>query len=295
MWRISFLLLLAAAVPARCSDTSETQFVAHRDIAYLQVADVDPKLLSLDLYVPDPAPAAPLPVVIYVHGGGWSIGDKGYQMQYKPSWFTDAGYCFINMNYRLSPRGEQVDPSRIMYPVHEQDVAAGVAWVRNHVAEYGGNPKRIVLMGHSAGAHLVNLISTDESFLAAYGMDLSEIGGTIVLDTGGYDIAGIMARMPLPIYTTAFGTDPAVWAQASPSNHVAPGKGIPPMLLVTRGTAWRKAECRSFAEKLNEAGGLGTVLDAGNYSHADVNVRIGQPGEQVVTPAVMAFLQQNLR
>lgn len=291
MIRAAAILLMSFTL-AHCPKPVDAAYTAQRNIVYRDVPGVDPNLVNMDLYVPDPIPAQPIPVVLFVHGGGWAIGDKAVQMQYKPALFTNAGYCFVSVNYRLSPRPAELDnPNRIMYPVHEQDVAASVAWVHNHVAEYGGDPARIALIGHSAGAHLVNLISVDESYLAKYGLGLSALRGTIVLDTGGYDIATVMKHTSLPLYRNAFGDDPAIWAAASPMNHVAAGKGIPPMLLVTRGLAWRMEECRNFAKAISDAGGSAKVLEAEGYSHADVNRKLGEPGEEVVTPAVMQFLQ----
>jgi len=295
MIRIAAVLMTTMAM-AQCPKPVHEAFTVHRDIVYRDLPGVDQNLVSLDVYTPDPAPAQPIPVVLFVHGGGWAIGDKAGQMQYKPALFTNAGYCFVGVNYRLSPRPAELNnPNRIMYPIHEQDVAASVAWVHDHIAEFGGDPARIALMGHSAGAHLVNIISVDESYLAKYGLGLNALRGTIVLDTGGYDIAAIMKRTPLPLYENAFGSDLAVWAVASPMNHVAAGKGIAPMLLVTRGLPWRREECRNFAKAMTGAGISAAVLEANGYSHADVNRRIGEPGENLVTPAVMQFLKTCLK
>jgi acetyl esterase/lipase len=283
--KMRLFVLLAGIACAACPG-ADGSFEVHRDIAY----GTESSLLSLDVYSPTPAPGAPAPVVIWVHGGGWSIGDKAYQMRYKPELFTGAGYCLVSINYRLSPRPVSDDPNRIKYPVHEQDVASAVAWVHEHIAEYGGDPSRIALMGHSAGAHLVSIVSTDESFLGAKGLTLGAIKGTISLDTEGYDIPTHMQTDNTGIYVNAFGNDPAVWHEASPIFHVASGKGIPPFLLVTRGLAPRRLQCTKFAEALRGVGVTATVVDATGYSHGDVNTRIGAPGETVVTPPVMQFL-----
>ncbi len=285
------LFALACVASVQCPEALQRDYTAHRNIVYRDVSGVDPNLVSLDVYTPSAPIEKPIPALVFVHGGGWAIGDKGNQMQYKPAWFTQAGYCFVSINYRLSPRPAQLDnPARIMYPIHEQDVAAAVAWVHTHIAEYGGDPARVVLMGHSAGAHLVNLIGTDGSFLAEFGLHLDDLRGVIVLDTGGYDIPEVMQHSPLDLYRNAFGDDPAIWSKASPVNYVAPGKGIRPMLLVTRGLPWRKDEAKHFAGLMLGAGYKATVLDATGYSHADINRRIGEPGERLVTPAVMEFL-----
>ena len=292
--RVKATLLLAGIVCLGCTVKANGDFSAHRNIPYATIPGVNPNLLSLDLYTPNPAPAKPAPVVVWVHGGGWAIGDKAYQMQVKPGLFTGLGYCFVSINYRLSPSKPGSDPNRVKYPIHEQDVAAALAWVHAHAAEYGGDPERVALMGHSAGAHLVSIVSTDESFLGAHKLPLSIIKGTVSLDTEGYDIPAHMTRDITEIYENAFGTDPGVWKQASPAFHVAAGKGIPPFLLVTRGMPARRQQCKDFAATLQKAGIKATVVDATGYSHNQVNSKIGAPGETVVTPPVMQFLAECL-
>ena len=286
--KLSLVLVFASCLG--CTGNANGGCIAHRNIAYATVPGVDANLLSLDLYTADPMPSKPVPVVIWVHGGGWAIGDKSNGMQVKRALFTGAGYCFVSINYRLSPKQQNGNPNRIMYPVHEQDVASAIAWVHSHAAEYGGDPERIALMGHSAGAHLVSIVSTDESFLKAHDLALSIIKGTISLDTAGDNIPVVMERDPAGIYENAFGKDPAVWKQASPLCHVAAGKGIPPFLLVTRGMPARRKQCGDFAAALQKAGVKAAVVDATGYSHNEVNRKIGETGEAVVTPPVMQFL-----
>jgi acetyl esterase/lipase len=284
------MMLLFCAVCLGCTQHADAGFTAHRNIAYTAISDVDPNLLSLDIYTPDPAPVKPVPLLIWVHGGGWAIGDKSNGMQFKPALFTAAGYGLVSINYRLSPRPANGKPDRVMYPIHEQDVASAIAWVHAHAAEYGGDPERMALMGHSAGAHLVAIVSTDESFLKAHDLSLGVIKGTLSLDTEGYDIPTHMVRDLSGIYDNAFGNDPAVWKKASPISHVAVGKGIPPFLLVTRGVPARRKQCEDFAAALKGAGIKTSVVNASGYSHEEVNRKIGVPGEAVVTPTLMQFL-----
>ncbi|MDX9975652.1 MAG: alpha/beta hydrolase, partial [FCB group bacterium] len=160
---IKWLGVGAIVISTGCPQAGSGDFTTYRDIPYADVSGVAANLLSLDIYTLSPKPEAPAPVLIWVHGGGWSIGDKSYHMEYKPALFTGEGYCLVSINYRLSPRPFSDDPGRIKYPVHEQDVASAIAWVQEHIAQYGGDPSRIALLGHSAGAHLVSIVSTDES------------------------------------------------------------------------------------------------------------------------------------
>jgi arylformamidase len=288
---VATLLLLLAGCPGQ-GDIVYEDIQVFRDIPYASIGGVDANLLSLDIYVPDPAPVEPMPVVVWVHGGAWRTGDKSNQMQHKPPLFSGAGYCLVSVNYRLSPDPPDGDPGRIIYPMHELDVAAAIAWVQTNIASYGGDPDRMALMGHSAGAHLVSLVSTDELFLAPHTVQLSAIKGVIALDTGGYDIPQNLIFGPAALYENAFGDDPAVWAEASPITHVESGKDIAPFFLVTRGAAFRQQLCVDFAAALDDISVESTVLDASPYTHADVNAAVGFPGETVVTPPLMAFLAQ---
>lgn len=138
----------------------------------------DPKQ-RLDLMVPTGATKAPL--LFFVHGGGWSIGDKAAGEATKAPWANGLGWAFASANYRLVPQAT----------VEQQaaDLANAIAWVRANAAKQGLDPDRIVLMGHSAGAHLVALLGTDTSYLAKAGVPLSAIRGIVLLDGAGYDIA----------------------------------------------------------------------------------------------------------
>ncbi len=252
-----------------------------RDIQYADRPGTPVYLASLDLYIPPSG--ADFPVVIWVHGGGWQIGDKR-NVGVKPQAFTDAGYILVSVNYRLSPA--------VTHPAHVEDVAAAIAWVHRGIAAYGGDPDRIFLIGHSAGAHLVALVATDESYLAAHGLDLSVLAGVVCLDGAGYDIPTHMARGGLVslLYLQAFGRAPEVWRQASPITHVAPGKGIPPFLLVYAGVrAVSREMSLQFAASLQQAGVPAELYHAWDKDHEGVNRDLGLPGDEM-TAQVFAFL-----
>ena len=100
----------------------------------------------LDVY--SPKNAKNLPVVFWIHGGGWQTGDKA-NVQRKPQAFTDKGFVFVSTNYRLLPG---VDMATIV-----RDIAKSVRWVHEHIAEYGGDPGFLVVSGGSAGGHLAAL------------------------------------------------------------------------------------------------------------------------------------------
>src|SRR4051812_15979676 len=120
----------------------------------------------LDVY--SPKDAKNLPVVFWIHGGGWQAGDKT-SVQLKPQVFVDKGFVFVSTNYRLLP---SVDMGTII-----RDVAKSIHWVHDHIAEYGGDPKRLFVMGHSAGAQLAALVCTDDRYLKAEKLSLAIIKG----------------------------------------------------------------------------------------------------------------------
>jgi acetyl esterase/lipase len=259
-----------------------------RDLTYRRVRGPGAGLTKLDVY---PAPeGCATPVVVWVHGGGWRVGDKAQGQDDKIRLFGDLGATYVSVNYRLTD-DDAAEPVR--YPVHEEDVAAAVAWVHDHIARYGGDPDRIAVLGHSAGAQLVALLATDPRFLARHDLDLDALSCAAPLDTEGFDVttAASAPGRQGRIYQSAFGTDPEVWRRASALGHVAAGAGIPPMLLVARGTPERRAAMQAFADALEAADVPVTVVEAGSYTHRQVNRSIGVDGEQVITPALTTFLR----
>lgn len=261
------------------------------NVAYAQISGVDPHMLSLDIYTASKI-GSHQPVMIYIHGGGWSAGDKK-DVDHKPEFFVKAGFVFVSVNYRLSPQAE--------FPAHANDVAASVAWVYQHIAQYGGDPEKLSLMGHSAGAHLAVLISTDEQYLKAQGLGLNNIRAVISLDTAGYDLAVFADRckgkkLPDP-YGTAFGQVPADLQAASPVTYVKSGKRIPPMVVVYSGdvgigsSVTRALMAEEFSQTLSKAGVTYRLEGAPEKNHGQINVDFGRPGD-TLSERVLASLKK---
>jgi hypothetical protein len=122
-------------------------------------------------------------VVFWIHGGGWQAGDKS-DVKLKPQWFMDHGCVFVSTNYRLWPN---VDMGTLI-----RDVAKSFGWVQKHIAEYGGNPRRVLIGGHSAGAQLAAILSTDDHYLKAEGASLDVLLGCIPVDGDTYDIPAMI-------------------------------------------------------------------------------------------------------
>jgi acetyl esterase/lipase len=231
---------------------------------------------KLDVYLPDDPEDAP--VIFMVHGGAWAFGSKTSRnvVGAKAEHWLAEGYIFISAGYRLIP---DADPLR-----QAGDLAQALAFAQNAAGSWGGDPKRFVLMGHSAGAHLVTLLSADPRYAEAAGA--RPWLGTVPLDSGAYDVVEIMEDRHFRLYDRAFGDDPAYWREASPTlvMETAP----PPMLMVCssrRRTACDQAE--AFAERALAFGGRAEVLPV-DFSHGDVNAELGD--DPAYTAAVDRFL-----
>ncbi len=247
---------------------------------------------TLDLY---PAPGAtPAPTMIYVHGGGWSKGDKA-RVGMKASYFNAKGWNFVSANYRLHPDGAP--------PKNVEDVAKAIAWVHDHAAERGGDPDKLFIMGHSAGAYLVALVATDMRPMLKAGKDLSVIKGVVALDTQAYDIPELMkdSRGGGALYETIFSADPASWKDASPIKHVGSGKSVPPFLICfSRGMGQtvnpgRLKQADNFAAALSVFGIPAELIDASDRDHAEINQRFGALDDVKVTGATERFLAGIIR
>ena len=249
---------------------------------YATRAGVPAERQSLDVYLP--AGCGPVPVLFWVHGGGWRWGDKAAgAVEQKAALAHRLGAALVAVNYRLS--GPDND---VRWPDHGRDVAAAVAWTVARGPALGLDPTRLSLMGHSAGAQLVASLAAHPTLLPDAGVDRAAVDCTVVLDVQ-LDLTDRLG--PSGLVDVAFGTDPAVLADASPAVQVRT-TGAPPsrLLVVTRGTARRTAGAEKFVDAVVAAGGRAELLDAGTYTHGQVSQLLGAPGEQVVTPTTAAFL-----
>ncbi len=277
--------------PAPWPVPAELAHRAFRNVPYSRVEGVAPNLLSLDLYVPVDSNSDGMrkrPVVVMIHGGGWRGGDKsspaivGTKMRH----FVGRGSVYVTVNYRLSPAEPTKDG--LKHPVHVEDCAKAIAWLHDHVAEYCGNPGDIHVMGHSAGGHLAALVTTNDRFLRAEEKSLDVVKSVVLLDPAAIDVPGYLdsveGRGMTALYDLAFGRDPASRQDASPQQHVAPDKSIPPTILFYAGD--RMALDRfgpAFAKSLREAGTPARAIDTVDLDHGQVNRHVGLVGEPMTT------------
>lgn len=279
---------LTAARGEAYSIPNDGSMVVTQDIYYGDAEEGTPaavNLNSLDIYAPPDADSAP--VMVMIHGGGWQIGDKANRglLENKVPFFTGNGWLFVSINYRLSPD--------VQHPAHVEDVAKALAWIETNIRDYGGDPSQLYLMGHSAGAHLAALVATDEQYLGAEGLELDALSGVILLDGAGYNLetqAEFARGRAAEMYQNAFGNDPAVWADASPINHVEVDKGIPRFLImyvVRRDPSRLQSE--RLAGALEAAGVPFELFPADDKTHMTINQEFGQRGD-AVTEAAWAWL-----
>lgn len=244
-------------------------------------------LNKLDIYAPTNRGTG-LPLLMFVHGGGWQRGDK-HPYGSKSGVFNDNGIIYVNVNYGLAPS--------VMHPQQIRDIAAAFAWCHNHAAEYGGDPRRIYLMGHSAGAQLVDLLGTNDKYVTERGLGLKDIRGVISLDGASLNLLhktdghAPEDRFVGPMIKSAFGTDTASLTDGSPSLNIHNGKQYPPFLMFCgeRRTAC-VAEHQNFANLMKQAGGKAVVRPV-PLSHSEINAASSQP-ESSVCQEIMAFVKK---
>lgn len=238
-----------------------------------------------------------LPVVFWIHGGGWQAGDKK-EVQEKPRAFTEKGFVFVAPNYRLLPDVEMGDIVK--------DVAKALRWTHDHAAEYGGDPERVIVAGHSAGAQLAALVCTDDRYLKAEKLSLGVVKGCIPVDGDTYDVPAIIATAEarwkahgLPPakfgHREKFGNDPDKHKDFSAVTHVAKDKSIPPFLILhVAEHPDVSAQAKRLANALTDAGLPVTVFGAKDTTHGRINADLGK-ADDPATKAVFEFLDKVLK
>ncbi|MDG5489837.1 alpha/beta hydrolase [Sphingomonas sp. BGYR3] len=235
--------------------------------------------------------ARPAPLILFVHGGGWKRGDKRNATgSAKVDHFLSQGYAVASINYRLVPEHRVEDQAA--------DVAAAFAWARRNAAQLNIDPARIILMGHSAGAHLVALVGTDPAYARAAGFSLSDIRGVVPLDGAAYDVAQQMDgrnRMMQSTYEQAFGTDPARQRALSPTLHAA-APNAPAFLILHVQRSDGTEQSRKLAKALKSGGTaveLHGIEGRGLIGHMQINRKLGE-ADYPATPIVDRWLKTRL-
>jgi acetyl esterase/lipase len=282
--QISFAVLLVTIVTMGCADPAPSQ--GHRHAAkhpihlpsgaqlVKNVAYGADSAQVFDVYIPYNVHNAP--VIFMVHGGGWQRGSKSAYdvVQNKIDYFLPKGYIFISTEYRKLPQ------PGVTVMTEAEDVSRALAFAQQHVKEWGGSPLHFVLMGHSAGAHLVVLISSVPRIWQSVGV--KSWLGTVGLDSAVYNVVEVMDRRHRPLYDRVFGSNSSFWEEVSPTLRLRDAP--PPMELVC--SSLRRHSCAAasaYANKADSLGGHVNVLPV-TLTHGHINLKLGiaQPYTQKV-------------
>jgi acetyl esterase/lipase len=221
------------------------------------------------------------PLAVYIHGGAWRMGSPE-RVRAKPQWFGEAGWAFASVGYRVLPDAQVEEQA--------QDVAAGLRALRADAARLGFDPDRILIMGHSAGAHLAALVATDGRYLGA---DRAAVRGVILLDGAGYDVSNeFNLRGPLArkLYGDAFGEDPARQRTLSPIAHVDAQDPPDWLIVFAESRVDAREQAAQFGDALQRAGlRVERIPDPGN--HMEINREFGTAGYRA-NAAVRALMSR---
>jgi acetyl esterase/lipase len=219
------------------------------------------------------------PVIVMVHGGAWMYGDKasGGIVNNKVARWVPKGYVFVSVNYPLSPQANPVEQAR--------NVAKAMAQIQSTASSWGGDPDRVLLMGHSSGAHLVALIAASPAIAEEAGV--KPWLGTVALDSAAMDVPSIMNRRHYRFYDKVFGDDPSLWRRASPIDQLS-GKPRPIMLVCSSERDDSCPQANKFAAKIDALGGKVRVYPVA-LKHKQINENLGT--DEAYTGAVETFMR----
>ena len=236
-------------------------YTQHRDLAY------GPKARNqLDVFVPskDTDAVAPksAPVVVFFYGGSWRNGERAYY-RFVGEALASRGFIAVIPDYSLYPEAR--------FPTFVEDGAAALRWVRDHIAAYGGDPDAIVLMGHSAGAHIAALLATDRRYLARAGVPYASLRGVVGL-AGPYAFDPGRYRYTRPIFE---GTGDV--RDSQPLTFVQGGE--PPMLLLhgADDSTVSPTNSRELADALRRAGGRVDLVEFPDVGHIGIVIAFAKP------------------
>lgn len=252
--------LLAGCAPLRMFNLliPESGFEATRDIALGANARN-----KLDVYRPINAVAntAPRPVVVFFYGGAWDSGDKNSYL-FLAEALTSRGYVVVIPDYRIYPE--------VIFPAYMDDAALAVKWTFDNIAKYGGDPAKVFVMGHSAGAQLAALVAYDATYLDRVGIDKRRIKGVVSL-------AGPLDFLPLTEAKLEFIFPQSVRAASQPINFIA-GKEPPSLLLHGEDdTRVGIHNSRNLAARITERGGAVETTYYPKMGHVGILLALAAP------------------
>ena len=263
----ALLACAVASVAARDAAAATTVIRVLRDVAYVPGNGEVAHEHQLDLYLPEGR--RNVPVLVVYHGGGLMLGDKAEAAAIGLR-FAAAGFVTAIPNYRLSPA--------VTHPAHVEDAAAALAWVKRNVGRSGGNPDQLFVVGHSAGAYLAALLATDERYLAAHDLALRDIRGVVPISAFYWVGEGGVAP---DRDKRVWGTEPALWADASPGYHVRQDAPAMLVLYARHDEEWRRKQNVAMAQALRDAGDTQVeIAEIPDRTHETIWSKLAEPNDE---------------
>ncbi len=284
--RVVWILLLLVSIKGTAQKKDGDPYFKMGDIRYSEKSK-NPNQTALDVYMPRKGSNSP--VVVWIHGGLWTFGDKS-NVEDKPAFFTSNGYLFVAVNHRLSPEAR--------FPDHARDIADALAWIAGNIKHYSGDPTRIFLAGYGSGAHLASFVTINSNILKEAGFSPNAIRGVVLIDGTGLDIPAIITDATHKLRDwciSTFGNTESHWIDASPVSYVQPGMSLPPFLIMYSGTKNPlEKEALSLSSKLAGAGVKYKTVNYSKKSTLSLNKDLGRDGD-VVGQELLNFFYECLK
>lgn len=217
-----------------------------------------------DVYLP--ASASNAPIIVMIHGGAWTSGDKQGEdvAEAKAGYFVAKGYIFVSLNYRLLPKSDPL--------IQAADVARGIANIQTNAAKWGGDKNKIVLMGAGAGGHLAALLSSNPSLASDQGASIW--AGAVVLETAALNVPSLMSTSHDNVYDTAFGANLEFWEDSSPT-HLVDSSGVPILVVCSTESGEDTCSKATAFKQAADAQGMNVTVSPQSVDPGQVNSRVG--------------------
>ncbi len=285
---VLILVLLVSAISSHVWAQRKEEFKSFfriMNVPYTE--DRTAKANMLDVYMPKKGSKSP--VIIWVNGSNWIVGDKS-DIDKKPEYFTAKGYIFIAVNYRLAPQAQ--------YTTQAQDVANAIVWVYENIIHYSGDKNKISVVAHGTGAHIAAMVSVQDKYLKNANGSLQMIKCVVALEAAGFDIPTL-----LPLSGNKFkeGCELAIgktrkqWVEASPVTYVQAETTMPPFLIAYAGVNTpAETDANIFAFRLNREKLPNKLIGYPDKKSQAIYRDFGKEGDKV-TEDVVSFLYENLK
>lgn len=241
---------------------------------------------ALDIFYPDSSDSTSCPIMVFIHGGTWMYGSKDPYATLGHN-LLPFGIVVVTINYRLG--------TSVNFRKMASDCARAVKWVKENAADFGGDPSRITISGHSAGGHLGALITLDKSYFEILGTE-NPVTKVLLIDAFGLNIGTMIKKhgqMFLGHVETIFTNDPEVWKTASPLQYITNRKL--PFLILTGSRSYPILlyDNKYFAEKLKKVNDDVTFIEVPGKSHLEMITQFQKKNTDILKKVADFVLQQH--